>query len=218
MGISVALKNPQLLDDLAQLVDSDEDLEQGVAHLSYSNGLMTAVIIGPEFISSSEWLPLIVDQESTQDDLDLRLTVTELALFEYDKILESLKADETVYEPFFWTDGNQNIVTRDWAEGFLAGVGLHASSWAPLLDGSDPYAQTVLYVLLQEEAFCTKLAENGIDLDEVSDSIRDETSNFVQGLYDRWSERTPSRRAHKAGRNDPCPCGSGQKYKKCCLN
>jgi uncharacterized protein len=22
----------------------------------------------------------------------------------------------------------------------------------------------------------------------------------------------------KAGRNDPCPCGSGRKYKKCCLN
>lgn len=23
--------------------------------------------------------------------------------------------------------------------------------------------------------------------------------------------------APKVGRNDPCPCGSGQKYKKCCL-
>jgi hypothetical protein len=22
---------------------------------------------------------------------------------------------------------------------------------------------------------------------------------------------------HKIGRNDPCPCGSGKKYKKCCL-
>jgi preprotein translocase subunit SecA len=22
----------------------------------------------------------------------------------------------------------------------------------------------------------------------------------------------------KIGRNDPCPCGSGKKYKKCCLN
>jgi preprotein translocase subunit SecA len=21
---------------------------------------------------------------------------------------------------------------------------------------------------------------------------------------------------NKAGRNDPCPCGSGKKYKKCC--
>jgi len=23
--------------------------------------------------------------------------------------------------------------------------------------------------------------------------------------------------AQKVGRNDPCPCGSGRKYKKCCL-
>lgn len=22
----------------------------------------------------------------------------------------------------------------------------------------------------------------------------------------------------KVGRNDPCPCGSGKKYKKCCLD
>ncbi|MEW5760915.1 MAG: SEC-C metal-binding domain-containing protein, partial [Candidatus Thermoplasmatota archaeon] len=22
---------------------------------------------------------------------------------------------------------------------------------------------------------------------------------------------------HKIGRNEPCPCGSGKKYKKCCL-
>lgn len=25
------------------------------------------------------------------------------------------------------------------------------------------------------------------------------------------------RRVTKVGRNDPCPCGSGKKYKKCCL-
>ena len=24
-------------------------------------------------------------------------------------------------------------------------------------------------------------------------------------------------RSLKVGRNEPCPCGSGQKYKKCCL-
>jgi hypothetical protein len=27
---------------------------------------------------------------------------------------------------------------------------------------------------------------------------------------------TITRAAHKIGRNDPCPCGSGRKYKKCC--
>ena len=25
------------------------------------------------------------------------------------------------------------------------------------------------------------------------------------------------RKGKKIGRNDPCPCGSGKKYKKCCL-
>ena len=26
------------------------------------------------------------------------------------------------------------------------------------------------------------------------------------------------RESEKIGRNDPCPCDSGKKYKKCCLN
>jgi preprotein translocase subunit SecA len=31
-------------------------------------------------------------------------------------------------------------------------------------------------------------------------------------------QRTVQREAPKVGRNDPCPCGSGRKYKKCCQN
>ena len=27
---------------------------------------------------------------------------------------------------------------------------------------------------------------------------------------------SPVRKGHKVGPNDPCPCGSGKKYKKCC--
>jgi len=28
--------------------------------------------------------------------------------------------------------------------------------------------------------------------------------------------RMPIKKQKKIGRNDPCPCGSGKKYKKCC--
>jgi uncharacterized protein YecA (UPF0149 family) len=28
---------------------------------------------------------------------------------------------------------------------------------------------------------------------------------------------TVRREGKKVGRNDPCPCGSGKKYKRCCL-
>jgi hypothetical protein len=30
-------------------------------------------------------------------------------------------------------------------------------------------------------------------------------------------ESAPSARARRVGRNDPCPCGSGKKYKHCCM-
>jgi len=36
---------------------------------------------------------------------------------------------------------------------------------------------------------------------------------YVDGVID---PKSPPRRTTKVGRNDPCPCGSGKKYKKCC--
>ncbi|MEN8179404.1 MAG: YchJ family metal-binding protein [Pseudomonadota bacterium] len=50
-----------------------------------------------------------------------------------------------------------------------------------------------------------------------------EVSNFCK-VDDRWyyvdgklvMPETEVRNQPKVGRNDPCPCGSGKKYKKCC--
>ena len=38
------------------------------------------------------------------------------------------------------------------------------------------------------------------------------------GIDDQPLWNAAVRRAVKVGRNDPCPCGSGKKFKKCCLN
>ncbi|MGH8679785.1 MAG: SEC-C metal-binding domain-containing protein, partial [Burkholderiales bacterium] len=48
-------------------------------------------------------------------------------------------------------------------------------------------------------------AEGDEDALEIDDSLFDERG--IPYL----------RQAEKIGRNDPCPCGSGKKYKKCCL-
>jgi len=40
-------------------------------------------------------------------------------------------------------------------------------------------------------------------------------SGITEGRGDGTVKRQP-RRVQKVGRNDPCPCGSGKKYKKCC--
>ena len=39
-----------------------------------------------------------------------------------------------------------------------------------------------------------------------------------KGVLDDNSRQFPVRNAVKIGRNDPCPCGSGKKFKKCCLH
>ncbi|HEC96887.1 MAG TPA: hypothetical protein ENI58_01805 [Nitrospirae bacterium] len=38
-------------------------------------------------------------------------------------------------------------------------------------------------------------------------------------VYNRGNDgqvQRPVKRSKKVGRNEPCPCGSGKKYKKCC--
>ena len=41
---------------------------------------------------------------------------------------------------------------------------------------------------------------------------------LLQDEGDRLGKAEPVRVEKRAGRNDPCPCGSGKKYKKCCIN
>ena len=43
-----------------------------------------------------------------------------------------------------------------------------------------------------------------------------EASDMVDEATDIVSRTEPVRTAVKVGRNDPCPCGSGKKHKKCC--
>ena len=38
----------------------------------------------------------------------------------------------------------------------------------------------------------------------------------LKKFYKEQKESTTIRKPKKIGRNDPCPCGSGKKYKKCC--
>ncbi len=40
---------------------------------------------------------------------------------------------------------------------------------------------------------------------------------FIQAVASEWNRQVPQEHSRpKAGRNDPCPCGSGLKFKRCC--
>lgn len=49
----------------------------------------------------------------------------------------------------------------------------------------------------------------------ISDNSEDDLRKMIRGIERKWN--TPPQKI-KIGRNAPCPCGSGKKYKFCCLN
>ena len=143
---------------------------------------------------------------------------------QYKKIADGLAKAEPEYKPFFWEDSEGRIISRDWAQGFHAGMELREKAWAPLMDGEEHTLSVMLKVLLQPEEICAKAIEVGLDAEEMFAKAQKDTANLVHFIRNYWWERGLPQRlaalhtAQKVGRNDPCPCGSGKKYKKCCLN
>lgn len=56
-------------------------------------------------------------------------------------------------------------------------------------------------------------------LDDFDDEAADERLRLAKAAFKKSEESLPRPPASYArlGRNEPCPCGSGKKYKKCCL-
>ena len=69
-----------------------------------------------------------------------------------------------------------------------------------------------------EEASCDLPFDDDEDIFD-EDFLHDDDSSLLE---DSWPDFTPvqtyERETAKLGRNDACPCGSGKKYKKCCLH
>ena len=67
-----------------------------------------------------------------------------------------------------------------------------------------------------EVEFATSFKRHGKEYvhHEIASFRREQGSwMYVEG---RMNPKPPPRQVDKVGRNDPCPCGSGRKYKKCC--
>ena len=62
----------------------------------------------------------------------------------------------------------------------------------------------------------TKSLQNDIgQLEKIKSNYKMLKEYFVQNPH---QIPTNFEKQYKVGRNDPCPCGSGKKYKKCCIN
>lgn len=196
--------------------------------LSDLDGFLTAIAIGPEPIPPGEWLPLVWGGEAPGLAVDNEAqTALDCIVMHYDAISSEVR--DGTYEPVLWLAPDGAEIAADWAEGFMLAVGLRPEAWKPLyLSRRGGVMMMPILALCGDEDGNSALGLDPELEDELAEQAPEllidcvaEIAAFWQRRRDRQTRASHSasgRRAvaAKPGRNDPCPCGSGRKYKKCC--
>lgn len=127
------------------------------------------------------------------------------------------------YAPVFDVDPRHDEVLWEfWIDGFAAAMSLRPDSWMAIAASSDDDIRAALSGLITLGAIGRRESDlPETEIDELTDLAPDLIVHWVDTLNAwrlRQSTTPPPQRASfgKVGRNDPCPCGSGKKYKKCC--
>lgn len=194
------------------------------------DGFFAALIAGPETVMPSEYYPHIfggsIEETCEFENLDEANAILSLMMRHWNTIAGTLYADEP-YLPVLLEDGKGVAHANDWARGFMRGVELRREHWADLINDEEHGGSILpMMMLYHEHDPDPEMRPNPITPEQREDIIRHMAVGLVQ-IYryyrgqrgvspvGRSSSRPVRREAVKVGRNDPCPCGSGRKYKHC---
>jgi uncharacterized protein len=154
------------------------------------------------------------------------------------------KPDELRLNPLMieWSDAEREVLVKEhglsaedaalaqtgaeWADGFLACVEAFEHQWAP---PADEQGADALGALLDEIMVLTFPPGDALFADHVKqywpqgapsrEDLVGEALWAVQDLRVLWVDHAPKPETRRVeatpGRNDPCSCGSGKKFKKC---
>lgn len=193
-------------------------------------GMFVAMAMGPDDDVADDWVTAALGETVAGDGAGagahaapaVHATPELLGLMERFRLATAHGLADGSLELLLYTlrAGRSDYVT--WCQGFLLGVDLSPIDWYAAADPDDVdellFPIRVLGDALDdgERAAYTPAAWRKLVLDS---QARFDAS--LERLRDYWAivRQPPATVRHaqpKVGRNDPCPCGSGRKYKQCC--
>ncbi len=197
--------------------------DDDVMLLSELDGYLTGVLVCPDLILPGEWMPLIWGEAGAPfQDVEEANDILGLIMGLYNDIIRRMGRPDS-YGPLIAEDLDGSFLWELWALGFGKAVSLRPAAWTKLERRSpDDPASTAfrgLAALAIRAQDMEVRPERRSDLDEeLSREAPDMIAACVLDLHhDRIASRAPGTAAPGVGRNDPCPCGSGRKFKRCCL-
>lgn len=183
-------------------------------------GFMMALLSGPDALNPTNWLPEILGEESlfdAKERTEIERLVMAMAADMRMKLNEKILPDLWFYED---EAGNPDFYT--WCNAYLYALDIVPTDWFEAVDQEE-----------FEDLFYPIMALGGIYDDEENGEVilhlnekeltqlESDLPHVLLDIYWYWQAiinkpQTVRREGKKVGRNDPCPCGSGKKYKACC--
>ena len=183
-------------------------------------GFMMALLSGPDALNPTNWLPEILGEESlfdAKERTEIERLVMAMAADMRMKLNEKILPDLWFYED---EAGNPDFYT--WCNAYLYALDIVPTDWFEAVDQEE-----------FKDLFYPIMALGGIYDDEENGEVilhlneKELTSwnlicpHVLLDIYWYWQAiinkpQTVRREGEKVGRNDPCLCGSGKKYKACC--
>lgn len=212
----------------AALLDLPSDEAMG---LSEFDGFCAGLLVCPDLIMPGEWLQQVWSEEEGGeppfDDLADARKMIAMLTDHYNDVARTLHGRQGDYAAIFDVDTRHDETLWEiWIEGFAAAIALRPESWTAMARnfGEDAAAAFSCMIVLIE------IARGESDLpaetiEEMTQSAPGLIPGLVETLYDARLHLDQGPLAApaagpvtrgKTGRNEPCPCGSGRKYKKCC--
>jgi uncharacterized protein len=219
--------------EIAQLEDfllSDSVPEEAM-DLSMMDGFITALVSGPSLTMPSSVLRWIWDSEHGHDAPMFANAVESAAIItlimrHWNDIDDTLNSEPEEYEPLILerkADGQTIPIVDSWCSGYCKGIAVDRARWSPLL-AQHPEWFTAIVLYGTEDGWDD--LERRHESIEQHQAFADSLAGSVRNIHRYWLEQRTSQIAHgemptvraqapKVGRNAPCPCGSGKKYKRC---
>ena len=203
-------------------------------------GFLFTVVSAPELVPPADWLPIIFGEKeadfATPDEAQALLGQI-MALY---NTTNAAVLDPPALLPGdcpLWDDVLANFEDdapmAQWSRGFLLGHEWLEELWKDLPEGLVEELDAILMALgffssrEMAEGFHDEATTGERSFEAMADAIHRLLPRAVAQyahigrsiamvVAERDTGASEPRHSVKIGRNDPCPCGSGKKYKRCC--
>lgn len=188
--------------------------------LSELDGFLTGIIVSPDMVPPSTWLKRVWGSTVPKFGAPERLQhFFDLVMQHYNEVLASLD-DPDGFNPILETDTRTDETLWElWIEGFSKAMKLAPRGWNRIRASDDEGPKAALAGISTLAAFYDGRERLTREEEDRWDREAPALIPIWISMLHEWRLENDKQRpttGGKVGRNDPCPCGSGKKYKKCC--